>query len=78
VDELFAAGYMHYTRYLNPETRQLGSIADVTVWLDRQREMAGVTRAHDLRRFSALACLELKADAVLHARWSRTHAPLPR
>jgi capsular polysaccharide export protein len=22
VDELFAAGYMHYTRYLNPETRQ--------------------------------------------------------
>jgi capsular polysaccharide export protein len=40
VDELFAAGYMHYTRYLNPETRQLGSIADVTVWLDRQREMA--------------------------------------
>ncbi|MDR0215262.1 MAG: capsular polysaccharide biosynthesis protein [Comamonas sp.] len=40
VNELFAAGYMHYTRYLNPETQQLGSIDDVMQWLERQREMA--------------------------------------
>ncbi len=44
VDELFAAAYMHYTRYLNPETRQLGSITDVMEWLECQRRMA--------RRFS--------------------------
>ena len=44
VDELFAAGYMHYSRYLNPETRQPGSIIDVMLWLEKQREMA--------RRFS--------------------------
>ncbi len=44
VDELFAAAYMHYTRYLNPETRQLGSITDVMEWLGCQRRMA--------RRFS--------------------------
>src|SRR5690606_21510014 len=40
VDELFAAGYMHYTRYLNPETRQLGNIFDVMDWLEHQREVA--------------------------------------
>ena len=40
VDELFAAGYLHYTRYLNPETHQLGSIGDVMAWLERQRSVA--------------------------------------
>ncbi|WP_200843530.1 capsular polysaccharide biosynthesis protein [Pantoea sp. 18069] len=40
VDELFAAAYVHYTRYLNPETRQLGSIWDGMQWLSRQREVA--------------------------------------
>ncbi len=40
VDELFAAGYVHYTRYLNPETHQLGSVFDVLDWLQRQREVA--------------------------------------
>lgn len=40
VDELFAAAYFHYTRYLNPVTHQRGTIFDVIEWLVRQREMA--------------------------------------
>ena len=40
VDELFAAAYFHYTRYLNPVTHQRGSIFDVIGWLALQREMA--------------------------------------
>jgi len=39
VDELFAAAYLHYTRYLNPETLEQGSIFDVIEWLDLQRRM---------------------------------------
>lgn len=38
VDELFAAAYLHYTRYLNPETHERGTIFDVITWLRRQRE----------------------------------------
>lgn len=40
VDELFAAGYMHYSRYLNPETLQRGNVLDVIDWLERQRQVA--------------------------------------
>ena len=40
VEELFAAAYIHYTRYLNPETHQRGSIFDVIHWLVRQKQMA--------------------------------------
>lgn len=40
VDELFAAAYFHYTRYLNPVTHQRGTIFDVIDWLVRQRETA--------------------------------------
>ncbi|WP_313704232.1 capsular polysaccharide biosynthesis protein [Massilia sp.] len=40
VDELFAAAYFHYTRYLDPVTHRGGSIFDVIDWLVRQREMA--------------------------------------
>lgn len=40
VDELFAAAYFHYARYLNPETHRLGSIFDVINWLLLQRQMA--------------------------------------
>lgn len=40
VDELFAAAYVHYTRYLNPETRERGSIWDAMRWLALQREVA--------------------------------------
>lgn len=39
VDELFAAAYLHYTRYLNPYTHQAGSIFDVIRWLAHQRDM---------------------------------------
>lgn len=40
VDDLFAAAYIHYTRYLNPETHQAGDISDVMAWLQRQQTMA--------------------------------------
>jgi hypothetical protein len=42
VDELFAAGYLRYARYVNPETHERGSIFDVIEWLARQRRMAGL------------------------------------
>jgi capsular polysaccharide export protein len=42
VRELFAAAYIHYTRYLNPVTHQRGSILDVIDWLVRQKEMANL------------------------------------
>lgn len=42
VDELFAAAYLRYARYLNPETHERGSIFDVIDWLVRQRRMAGL------------------------------------
>lgn len=40
VDELFAAAYFHYPRYLNPVTRSRGTIFDAIYWLVRQRTMA--------------------------------------
>jgi len=40
VAELFAAAYLHYTRYLNPQTHALGTIFDVIDWLAHQRRMA--------------------------------------
>jgi len=40
VAELFAAAYLHYTRYLNPQTHGLGTIFDVIDWLAHQRRMA--------------------------------------
>lgn len=40
VDELFAAAYLHYTRYLDPETHARGNIFDVIHWLVRQRKRA--------------------------------------
>jgi capsular polysaccharide export protein len=47
VDELFAAAYFHYTRYLNPVTHQRGTIFDVIDWLVRQKEMAARQRGVD-------------------------------
>jgi capsular polysaccharide export protein len=44
VDELFAAAYFHYTRYLNPLTHERGSIFDVMHWLVNQKRMAQVTQ----------------------------------
>ena len=40
VDELFAAAYMRYARYLNPVTKELGTIFDVMNWLVLQKTMA--------------------------------------
>lgn len=40
VDELFAAAYLHYTRYLNPYTHQRGEITDVMRWLVQQKQVA--------------------------------------
>ncbi len=40
VDELFAAAYMQYARYLNPVTKELGTIFDVMSWLVLQKTMA--------------------------------------
>lgn len=83
VDELFAAGYMHYTRYLNPETRQLGSIADVTIWLDRQREMAERYSGRMIcvgfprwRAWNFRQMLSLHAKRVVHARSADAAAAL--
>lgn len=83
VDELFAAGYMHYTRYLNPETRQLGSIADMTVWLDRQREMARRYSGRMIcvgfprwRAWNFRQMLSLHAKRVVHARSADAAAAL--
>ncbi len=39
IDELFAAAYLHYTRYLNPFTHERGTIFDVIEWLVLQRKM---------------------------------------
>ncbi|WP_084386629.1 capsular polysaccharide biosynthesis protein [Castellaniella caeni] len=41
VDELFAAAYIHYTRYLSPVTHQPGNILDVIDWLVLQKRQAG-------------------------------------
>lgn len=48
VQELFAAAYIHYTRYLNPVTHKRGTILDVIDWLVRQKYMA--SRMHGARR----------------------------
>jgi len=57
VDELFAAAYLHYTRYLNPETLERGTIFDVMNWLTLQRRMhqalPGRTIAVGYRRWKA-------------------------
>lgn len=50
VSELFAAAYVHYTRYLDPVTHKRGSILDVVGWLVRQKNMA--TLMHGAQRKS--------------------------
>ena len=40
MDELFAAAYMQYARYLNPVTKERGTIFDVMDWLVLQKSMA--------------------------------------
>lgn len=41
VRELFAAAYIRYSRYLDPETLRAGNIFDVLRWLARQRRIEG-------------------------------------
>lgn len=57
VQELFAAAYFHYSRYLNPVTHGEGSIFDVIDWLGRQKAMAehmqGRSIAIGFRRWKA-------------------------
>ena len=57
VDELFAAAYFHYARYLNPVTHQRGTIFDVIDWLVQQRAIstkyAGRMIAVSFRRWKA-------------------------
>ena len=47
VDELFAAAYFHYTRYLDPLTRRHGTIFDVIDWLARQKQTIAAIRGSD-------------------------------
>ena len=57
VDELFSAAYLHYTRYLNPQTYERGTIFDVIDWLALQRRahqgISGRTIAVGFRRWKA-------------------------
>lgn len=83
VDELFAAGYMHYTRYLNPETHQRGDIQDVMAWLARQRQVAqrfaGRMIVVGFRRWKAAnvqAMLSLKPGAVVFVKNTQGAAAL--
>ena len=57
--ELFAAAYLHYSRYLNPFSHQRGSLFDVIDWLLLQRE--GVAR------------LPKRVIAVGMRRWKAAH-----
>ncbi|MEG0938542.1 capsular polysaccharide biosynthesis protein [Comamonas sp.] len=83
VDELFAAGYMHYSRYLNPETRQRGNVMDVIHWLERQREIAkrfpGRMIVVGFRRWKAAnvkSMLSLHADKVVFVKDAKAAAAL--
>jgi capsular polysaccharide export protein len=40
INELFAAAYWHYSRYINPLNHQPGQLADVIDWVVRQKQMA--------------------------------------
>lgn len=68
VDELFAAAYIHYTRYLDPVTHQRGTITDVIEWLVRQKEMA--TRMHGPQRTGRVIGVGLR-------RWKAAHLKAP-
>jgi len=83
VDELFAAGYLHYTRYLNPETHQRGSIEDVMGWLEHQRSVSqrfgGRMIVVGFRRWKAAnvqPMLSLRPGAVLFVKNTQEAAAL--
>lgn len=60
VDELFAAAYLHYTRYLNPVSAERGTIFDVIEWLKAQKRHA----ARDTGRSIAIGYRRWKAENV--------------
>lgn len=73
VDELFAAAYMHYSRYLNPETHQLGNMGHVVQWLMQQRRVAQRFAGRMIcvgfprwRAWNFREMLSLHADRVFH------------
>jgi capsular polysaccharide export protein len=57
VDELFAAAYFHYTRYLDPVTRGPGTIFDAIGWLFRQQAMGSRPPAAAGRSLPRLICV---------------------
>jgi capsular polysaccharide export protein len=78
VDELFAAAYFHYSRYLDPVTHRRGTIFDVIEWLVRQREVAtqqqGRVIAVGFRRWKAAnvkPVLSLNSRRVYFVRTAR-------
>jgi len=88
VDELFAAAYLHYTRYLNPTTHTRGTMFDVIDWLIRQREMAqrltGRSIAIGYRRWKAenvrpfLACNPQQVHFVANVHKAAALQPGPQ
>lgn len=83
IDELFAAAYLHYTRYLNPETHQPGAITDVMHWMDLQRTVAkrfpGRMIVVGFRRWKAAnvrAMLSLKPGAVVFVKNAKAASEL--
>jgi capsular polysaccharide export protein len=68
VEELFAAAYVHYPRYLDPVTRQRGTIFDCMDWLVRQR--ATDARLHGADGKGRMICVGFR-------RWKQANlAPL--
>lgn len=73
VEELFAAGYFHYPRYLDPKTGERGTIFHVIDWLVRQKEI--VHRLHGADGKGRLICIGFR-------RWKQANlmpilSPLP-
>lgn len=68
VDELFVAAYGLYARYLDPQTHERGTLADVLPWLQLQREVterfAGRMICVGFRRWKAA---NLKSMLSLHS-----------
>lgn len=58
VDELFAAAYVHYSRYLDPATLQRGRLEDVIGWLSHQKTMADTM--HGVQRQGRVIAVQLR------------------
>lgn len=83
VDELLAAAYFHYTRYLNPVTRRRGTIFDVIDWLIRQRETAALQHGRAIavgfrrwKAFNVKPLLALDSERVVFVPGARKAAEL--